>query len=821
MTQEFREAARKYYEQGYVIIPFRYGKNDKGEVTKKPDITEWGIWQSRPQTQEEFDSLRLETADGFGLLCGIANKEGLYLAAVDYDVKGKVTEEAKVEGKKILDDLPVTKTDETQSKGLHKYFLSHEPVTIDKSHKNSTALELLGFGALVYLEPSKGYRRINDNDFTVLNDFQSKFNQVLKEHGLVAEKKSQVKNTKDLDENVPVTVDIEAILDKNPTLKDVYEGHWEKYDFPSRSEAEYQLVLDLMRYGLQPARIRELMKNSKVGKWNDPKEGTASYRDKTITKAARQIKEKALKPYTQPEQPTETAQPKTEEKEKIRFSPEVEAQIEAEVQQICEADSQLTALNPHLDKMIIGEDSTKQAISVLLLSSKVANSEMKQIILIKATEGSGKSRIMRVLTEGFKVKDVGRFSAHALDFSNLENFEVLRLKELGSMDEEKQGVSTIKFLSSDDQGYTVEITAKNEETGRFTTEQYKIPPITTISSTTRLVLDAQFERRAWLFGMDETETQTKQIAAWKAKMEAQTSEKMLGLRTLTDFEFSSQVYRRFMERFQFQNIIIPFPSSLLSLLGYDVLRIRGDMDKLLTFVKLYAQLNLKRLRLIRSGVYALSPEVAVEAVNLILEPLSGMLSRIDKRAKEVFNALKTLVTLKEEETEQTSLQTEVEVRYDGKDALIDKTVREKIAVKLGKSEKTIRAFFSQLENSAYVSSDNKKPKTFTLLYDVSAIERKLSGILAKTQSADLLICEMEKEAQEWFRTVSENFSLRMGENKSFTEEESSREEKVFSPSTDKKISNPSLVSSQTAFAQRGSEYRQIPKLPNCRDREVE
>lgn len=821
MTQEFREVARNYHEQGYVIIPFRYGKDDKGEVTKKPDITEWKMWQTRPQTEKEFSSLKLETADGFGLLCGVPNKDGLVLGAIDYDVKRNVMEEAKVIGKQILDMLPITKRDETQSKGLHHYYLSHSAVSTDKSYKNSTALEFLGLGALIYIEPSKGYRRINDNSFTVLQDLQTKFYQVLQEQGIATKTKGSGPEDKQaIDENAPVTVDVSAIFENSPTLKDCYQGKWEKYDsFKTRSDVEEFILVEFMRYGLKPSRIRELMKESKVGKWNEPNK--EAYHDISIKKAARFIQKKALKPHLQPEPCIDNTQGKTEKTEqkpeKQVFEADVEQQIEEEVNRIKEAENQLKALGPHLDRLTVGEENTKKAIAILNLSGKSPDPKTKQILLLKAEPGSGKSQLMQKLTQGYKVKDVGRFSAHALDYANLEGFEILRLKELGSMDEEKQGVSTVKFLSSDDQGYTVEITAKNEETGRFTTEQYKIPPITTISSTTRLVLDAQFERRAWLFGMDETPEQTARISVWKAETEAQNSEKILGLRKITDYEFSSEVYKRFIERFQFKTVIIPFPSSLLNLLGHEVLRIRGDMDKLLNFVKLYGQLNLKRLRLIRGDVYAISPEVAVEAVNIIIEPLTGMLGRIDKRTRQVFDALKSIVDLKEvqqpSDSKEKPLIDEVEIRYDRKNATIDKRIREKIAVKLGKSETTIRRFFTDLENSGYVSSDGKKPKTFTLLYGVLDIETKLSGLLAKTKSADTLILEMEKETQKYTQRLSVNLSPLEGEiiceNQILKEKQSN----IFPPSTEKKLTDPSLSPFQTALSKTPTEDRLIHKSP--------
>jgi len=59
-------------------------------------------------------------------------------------------------------------------------------------------------------------------------------------------------------------------------------------------------------------------------------------------------------------------------------------------------------------------------------------------------------------------------------------------------------------------GFVVEYTVK-DNAGRFRTEQRRIPAMTVISTTTRLLLDSQFERRAWLFNVDESEQQTERI----------------------------------------------------------------------------------------------------------------------------------------------------------------------------------------------------------------------------------------------------------------------------------------------------------------------
>jgi len=497
------------------------------------------------------------------------------------------------------------------------------------------------------------------------------------------------------------------------------------------------------------------------------------------------------------------------EEESVKFSETVEAKIQAELNKILEAENQLEALEPHLDNVIVGETENKKAAFVLLTGSKYKDPKKKQIILFKGTEGCGKSTLARELTAAYKVKEVGRFSAHALDYTNLEGFDVLLLKELGSMDMEKQGISTLKFLSADDRGYTVEITVKDENTGKFTTEQHRIPCVTVISTTTRLILDPQFERRAWLFNVDESFEQTKRVLKWKAERKRQEDEKILGVREITDYEFSREVLKRFIQQLKPQKVIIPFRETLNEVLETNVSRIRGDIDKLHTFIELYALFNLKRLQKLKENVYAVTPEVCIEGLRVILKPLTNMLAKVDERTKTILKVLKELEFCKGD--------------------VINKSDRDKIAVKIGRSDHTVLAYLNFLENAGLLSCNEKKPKSFTLLYNLEEIEEKLTGLCSKIESEHDLIIKMQKEAQKWFNSISEIQTLRMGmcfskkmmkptEIMGSFEERGSKNGqglqnfRKYMPYRKNWISNSELIVSQGSLEKRNSKDVQIEKL---------
>ena len=413
---------------------------------------------------------------------------------------------------------------------------------------------------------------------------------------------------------------------------------------------------------------------------------------------------------------------------------EVEGRIDEEVKRILEAQNMLEALKPHLDRVIVGEDENKQAILVLLSGSKYPEVEKKQIILLKGTEGGGKTTLASTLTGFYKTKRVGRFSEHALEYSNLEGCEVLYIQELGSMDLDKQGVAAIKFLSADDRGFTVEYTVRDAETGRFRTEQKRIPAMTTVSTTTRLMLDSQFERRAWLFNVDESSGQTERVKRWKAWLGRQRDEVKVGMRKITDYEFSREVLRRFIAQLKPCKIIIPFRETVADILKSESLRVRGDIDKVYTFIELYGLFNLRRLQKIRDEVYAVTPDVALEAIKIAEKPLISMLGSGDERVKPLLQALRDL-GLK---------------AFD----VIDKGIREQMAVKLGKSEETVRLYLNLLEKRGVLSSDNKKPKTYTLLYPLQDVEQKLCEKSLILKVSDDLHDKMVEEARKWLDSLS-------------------------------------------------------------------
>jgi len=295
-----------------------------------------------------------------------------------------------------------------------------------------------------------------------------------------------------------------------------------------------------------------------------------------------------------------------------------------------------------LDEDIVGEVKNKLYIFLMLLSGKRKEPKQKQIIVLKGEPGGGKTVISNVETEFFKTKKVGRFTEHALDYTDLSQYEVLYLQEILDADEEGRGkVSTLRFLSADDQGYTVEVTVGDPKSG-YTTQTYTIPPMTVITTTAKILLEPQFERRGSIVNVDESEEQTKAILNMKAEKEIKRFLELIGERGPSK---NKEILKLILQELEDVDIILTTPKTLKQIFDTSVLRVRGDYDKIAALVKMVAFLYQKQRPYMlvneRKVVFTL-PQDVFYALEIGLEPLLTMSTGLEKRLRDLFPALKEL-----------------------------------------------------------------------------------------------------------------------------------------------------------------------------------
>jgi P4 family phage/plasmid primase-like protien len=189
-------SAKSYHDQGISVIPFKITQKPNGEYDKQ-NLAAWKKWETEPQTQDEFNALNWKEANAFGILLGTRAKNGYYLTVVDYDVKGKITEQAKAIGKEILSELPITRVEETVNKGLHYLYWNRFKLETDGTFHDSASVELLGSKKLCLMAPSFGYKNVGSDIITSLENLEDWFYNALKKHGCIHNEEIEVENQVD------------------------------------------------------------------------------------------------------------------------------------------------------------------------------------------------------------------------------------------------------------------------------------------------------------------------------------------------------------------------------------------------------------------------------------------------------------------------------------------------------------------------------------------------------------------------------------------------------------------------------------------------
>lgn len=183
-------AAAIYHELGIPVIPFKIMKSERGNYDKQ-NLSSWKKWETEPQTDEEFMALNWREANAFAIILGTQAKNGLFLSIIDYDVKGDVRESAKTKGKELIKEFPITHMDETVNKGIHLVYWSRiKPRTIGTFH-DIASLELLGEKKLCVMPPSLGYRTLNDNTPTEIDNLEATFQAIMKKQKLIISQKTE------------------------------------------------------------------------------------------------------------------------------------------------------------------------------------------------------------------------------------------------------------------------------------------------------------------------------------------------------------------------------------------------------------------------------------------------------------------------------------------------------------------------------------------------------------------------------------------------------------------------------------------------------
>jgi len=698
------EWVRFYRWLGLNVIPAPTG-------TKKPAI-HWTEFQERKATDEEIDSwLHDGSFQNIAVLCGESSG---YLTVIDFDEMDAYKQSFDP---KIEDETLVVRTG--SGRGVHVYLRGDKSVATVSYEHQKPKFSIRGQGSIAILPPS-------------VHPTGQRYE--------IISRTIEPMEIEQIEESLAQLLSRLGVKDKKPlSMKEVVKGV---------SEGGRELnMFRLAWFLLKVVKLAEADALTQLQERNASNEPPLPEEE---LKHAFDCAKKARRPKD------------LDKIEKTEFDVEDELQPTPEerdlANKILQSPKALQIIKILLDEGIRREGRNKIYAFLIILTAKHPNRALKQILVLGGMPGGGKTTIANLLAKLVRTKKVGRFSEHAMDYSKLENYEMLYIQELLDLEQQKKmGVSSVRFLSSDDQGYTIEIT-KGDPDGGFTTEQKKIPAMTVISTTTVTDTEAQFERRIHRMNVDESKETTKAVLDWKAQ------EKKRGvLEWLGEVKPRRGIYilKAIVDLLQPYDVTTAAVSESLShVLKTDFVRARGDYNKLLALTEMIAWLHQQRrpyvTRIVdghEERMILALPQDAYYALEIGLQPILTMMTQMDKRLRDLLPAIAGM-----KDSEYKSKKMDEPLHGFTITQLLPKA-RETVK-KPDLTRDTLHNWLKVLVDKGILAVT--KPSSENVYSIISSFETKEThSLLGDDQSPSMIAAELQKEAESFFSSVLDGLPERL------------------------------------------------------------
>jgi len=695
---------RFYRGLGFNVIPAR--------VNSKQPAVDWAPFQTTRATDERVsDWLRDGLFQNIAVICGETSGN---LTAIDFD---EMDAYRQCFDKKIEDEALVIRSG--SGRGVHVYMRGGRAVATASYEDQSPKFSIRGKGAVVILPPS-------------IHPSGGRY-EIISRRFMPVE-------VGEIEESISALLTRLGVKDRRPpTMAEVVKG-----------VAEGGRELNMYRFAWYLLKIVKLSKQDvwvqlqDRNKLNEPPlpddELKHAFEIAKKARSADQLDRVARAAFELELDPTPDEQ---ELARRILKSPHV-----------------LQIIKILLDESIRRESRNKVYAFLIMLTAKHPDPALKQILVLGGSPGGGKTTVANVLKQLVRTKKVGRFTEHAMDYSDLEKYQLLYIQELLDLEQQKKmGVSSVRFLSADDQGYTVEFTSGDAKTG-FKTQQRKIPAMTVISTTTVVDTEAQFERRIHRMNMDESRQTTRAVLDWKAQ-----EEKRAVLEWLGDVKPRRGIYilKAIIDLLKPCHISTAAISHTMSQILKDTyLRARGDYSKLLALTAMTAWLHQQQRPYVTRGVTAQEermifalPQDAYYALQVGLQPILTMMTQLDKRLRDLLPVVYQLKDLKYTYKRGKELDT-----VDGftVNQLLPKA-RE--AVKPDLPRHTLYLWLKTLEDRGILAvSKLGAENVYSLISAPEGIDVRVDKVSDLRSESEIGV-KLQKEAESFFFSISAGLSQQL------------------------------------------------------------
>jgi|GEM_PF-909679 len=720
MAEDLKAAARQYFGMGLPVIPEKIWFSQEDNEWKKIPLCEWKLWQTKKQTQEEFESLNWNEANGFAILAGSKTNDGLFFGCVDFDSK-KVSQEAIEKGKEVIKNLPTTRMEETVSKGLHLNYLSRKKPRSIKAYHDIAAVELISENCLVVMAPSQGYKALNDNSLTIVEDLETLFFQALEKTGVNVEKPQAVWfDSAELSGKPYRGKDPPCI---QALLKGTHEGLRNEYGIRLGS-----YFINFKQY--QPKTVREEILKA----WNKLNSPELSWKElDSLVKSA--VQGKYVYGCTDPILKSQC------DREKCPIAPKQTAKLltpeERERAEMLLADPMLLDYVVQFGRRrLIGEDNTLLTNFVIVCSGQT-----KYPIsgILSGFSGSGKNESLRAVKPLIPAEWLFEFTTstpEAVKYIPEEFAGTLLIYEMAGM-ESRTGTLGLRSVGEGESIETI-FPMRDEETGNMMLGRHKTNAKNFITTESDIGIHADLYRRVLKLSLNHSDILTKRVLAKQLRdaMLPEGLRKKLGLDIGAKMPYSEKDFQNALRLVDWNVEVVVFPpASLLQLEKLAIKKeqkvaLRSQIERILNFIRVLAIIHQRQRIIIEdkeddSKFVVASAEDFESAMKILAPSIIETVSRLEKRQNE---ALELIESSNEE--------------------LWDKN---KLAQKLGVSTVTAARILKTLANLGYLREiqtskpysyeliqDREKPKQLVLLEEINNYkafyEKELETFLTHTLS---------------------------------------------------------------------------------------
>jgi predicted transcriptional regulator len=680
---DLKVTAKQYWLEGCNIVLL------KG----KEPLHKWSQWQNERQTELNFEALPWNEADGFAIICGQQLHNELYVGAIDFDVKN-LPQETIDKGKQVLKHLLCTQIEETPSKGQHWiYFCHNKPKSVSAYH-NECALEILGEGKLCIMAPSQGYKRVNDNTPSTVQDLEAMFYEAIHKAGVKIQREQ------------PAWFDSPELSGKpyrgkdplcvQALMKGTSEGLRNEYGIRLCS-----YFINFKQY--QPKTVREEILKS----WNKLNSPELHWKElDALVKSAVQgkyvygcnddILSRVCDKANCPLQPKEKMVFDDETKEKARQLLRDPAFF-YKLGKVFEYGFLVPKINK--PRFVIKEERNKRLLGFLLAGA--AKHGMTSIIKLLGEPGTAKDSILRMWLEllPLKVAERSFFTAATLRYSEqLQNADLLYIPDSPELRGEKG--RHLRFMRADDGGLISEYALKDPETGEMTTKTVTLP-VKAVATTSNIVTgDTALESGMWTLHTNSSSELTKQVKLEKLKFRA-------GKRPLfpeDELKVWKCAFWLMLEEEPMEELPkIPFAENLADLLASERSESRRDPDKLCDLISIIAWA--RRFQKPKEQWAEADWLDLYIALQLGLDAITETISDLDAKEQQIFKVVKNAVA---EDVTCRYVAEETGIPYKTCYRLLEKMLEKGF---LNKDKKQGRNVYSAFKE--------KEPKEFLISVDIS------------------------------------------------------------------------------------------------------